>query len=409
MSKTAVVGYANLPNQVHRRSLRQGFTFTLMVVGESGLGKSTFVNTLFSTPIYDLNEDPPLSLDQPTQVQIKTHTTEIEEKGVRLKLNIIDTPGYGDFINNENSWKPILECITERYDNYLDQERRVNRKTMVDNRVHCCLYFISPTGHRLKPLDIEFMKQLHKKVNIIPVIAKADTLTAKESASFKKRILKDLDYHNISIYKITTDAEDDEDTISEANELMSNVPFAVVGSDQEIDVGGKKIKARQYPWGVIEVENEKHCDFVKLRETLIRSHMEDLRETTSENLYESYRTEKLLSSGGGDAPSGGASPFAQFEEEKKKHELKIKKMEQEMNTVFQAKVKEKESKLQQHQDKLTQEHAEQKEQLEKERKQLEEKKRGIEDQTRQQQEAAAAAAASSKDTVKKSKKRSGLF
>lgn len=33
--------------QLHRRAVRQGFTYTVMVMGESGLGKSTFVNSLF--------------------------------------------------------------------------------------------------------------------------------------------------------------------------------------------------------------------------------------------------------------------------------------------------------------------------------------------------------------------------
>lgn len=28
--------------------------------------------------------------------------TVIEENGVRLRLNIVDTPGYGDQVNNEN-------------------------------------------------------------------------------------------------------------------------------------------------------------------------------------------------------------------------------------------------------------------------------------------------------------------
>jgi len=28
--------------------------------------------------------------------------TDIEEKGVRMKLTVIDTPGFGDQINNEN-------------------------------------------------------------------------------------------------------------------------------------------------------------------------------------------------------------------------------------------------------------------------------------------------------------------
>ena len=36
----------------------------------------------------------------------------------------------------------------------------------------------------LKPLDIEFMKQLHDKINIIPVIGKADTMTPEEVETF---------------------------------------------------------------------------------------------------------------------------------------------------------------------------------------------------------------------------------
>lgn len=59
---------------------------------------------------------------------------------------------------------------------------------IVDNRVHACVYFIQPTGHSLKPLDIEVMRRLHTKVNLIPVIAKSDTLTDEEIALFKQRV-----------------------------------------------------------------------------------------------------------------------------------------------------------------------------------------------------------------------------
>lgn len=41
---------------------------------------------------------------------------------------------------------------------------------------------------RLKPIDVEFMRQLHTKVNLIPIIAKADTLTDEEVAEFKHRV-----------------------------------------------------------------------------------------------------------------------------------------------------------------------------------------------------------------------------
>jgi hypothetical protein len=28
-----------------------------------------------------------------------------------LKLNIVDTPGYGDMINNDNCWDPIVKYV----------------------------------------------------------------------------------------------------------------------------------------------------------------------------------------------------------------------------------------------------------------------------------------------------------
>ena len=49
--------------------------------------------------------------------------------------------------------------------------------------------------------------------------------------------------------------------------------------------------------GVLSVENENHCDFVKLREMLIRTNMEDLRETTHFKHYELYRRNKLKQMG----------------------------------------------------------------------------------------------------------------
>ena len=33
----------------------------------------------------------------------------IVENGVRLRLNIVDTPGYGDQVNNDNWW--VFSCF----------------------------------------------------------------------------------------------------------------------------------------------------------------------------------------------------------------------------------------------------------------------------------------------------------
>ena len=46
------VGFGALPDQVYNKAVRKGFEFSLMVVGASGLGKSTMVNSMFLTDIY---------------------------------------------------------------------------------------------------------------------------------------------------------------------------------------------------------------------------------------------------------------------------------------------------------------------------------------------------------------------
>jgi septin family protein len=52
------------------------------------------------------------------------------------------------------------------------------------------------------------------------------------------------------------------------------------------------------------VENEEHCDFVALREALLRVNVEDLRVRTHTYLYEQFRRERLQSMGLGDGGTG---------------------------------------------------------------------------------------------------------
>lgn len=105
-----------------------------------------------------------------------------------VRLTVIDTPGFGDYVNNQNSWLPIIEFLDDQHESYMLQEQQPRRVDKIDLRVHACLYFIRPTGHTLKPLDIEVMKRLSSRVNLIPVVAKADTLTPSDLARFKQRV-----------------------------------------------------------------------------------------------------------------------------------------------------------------------------------------------------------------------------
>ncbi|XP_036051281.1 septin-4 isoform X2 [Onychomys torridus] len=290
------VGFATLPNQVHRKSVKKGFDFTLMVAGESGLGKSTLVNSLFLTDLY--RDRKLLGAEERIMqtVEITKHAVDIEEKGVRLRLTIVDTPGFGDAVNNTECWKPVAEYIDQQFEQYFRDESGLNRKNIQDNRVHCCLYFISPFGHGLRPLDVEFMKALHQRVNIVPILAKADTLTPPEVDRKKCKIREEIEHFGIKIYQFPDcDSDEDEDFKLQDQALKESIPFAVIGSNTVVEARGRRVRGRLYPWGIVEVENPGHCDFVKLRTMLVRTHMQDLKDVTRETHYENYRAQCIQS------------------------------------------------------------------------------------------------------------------
>lgn len=141
------VGFDSITRQIEHKLLKRGFQFNVMVVGmyhplasfpflidihlslgQTGLGKSTMINTIFASHLIDskgrFEADEPVR--QTTEIHpvshgrhfslslffvlILTHATVITENGVRLRLNIVDTPGFGDLVNNEN-WHAFLSLF----------------------------------------------------------------------------------------------------------------------------------------------------------------------------------------------------------------------------------------------------------------------------------------------------------
>ncbi|VDN36974.1 unnamed protein product [Gongylonema pulchrum] len=139
------VGFANFPNQVFRRAIKNGFEFTLMVVGCSGLGKSTFINSLFCAEINNVEME---NRTVTPTLQIEEKMVRLVENGVTLNLTLVDCPGFGDALDNSQCWEPIVNFIEKKYLDYFSEETKIERSAIIpDKRVHLCLYFISPTGH----------------------------------------------------------------------------------------------------------------------------------------------------------------------------------------------------------------------------------------------------------------------
>lgn len=98
--------------------------------------------------------------------------------------------------------------------------------------------------------------------------------------------------NGIDVYPQKEFDEDAEDRL--VNEKFREmIPFAVVGSDHEYQVNGKRILGRKTKWGTIEVENTTHCEFAYLRDLLIRTHMQNIKDITSNIHFEAYRVKRL--------------------------------------------------------------------------------------------------------------------
>jgi len=371
------VGFDSLPDQLVNKAVRGGFTFNVMCIGETGLGKSTLMDSLFNTSFESMPAD-----HKSPDVKLKSRTYELEESSVRLNLTLCETVGYGDQINKEDSFKSIVDYIDNQFESYLQEELKIKRNlaSFHDTRIHACLYFITPNGHGLKSLDLVCMKKLDSKVNIVPVIAKADTVNKQELTNFKQKVMSELLNNNVQIYQFPVSDE----TIAETNKTMnSHLPFAIVGSNDFVKVGNKMVRARQYPWGVVQVENENHCDFTKLREMLIRTNMEDLRDTTHSRHFEVYRKHRLQEMGFSDSDVGAGGKSSSFAEQyntrRASHLSSLQQKEEDMRQKFVIRVKEKEGELKEAEKELHAKFDDMKISVSDEKKRVEEQRRILEE------------------------------
>ncbi|EDM13500.1 rCG21523, isoform CRA_b [Rattus norvegicus] len=151
--------------------------------------------------------------------------------------------------------------------------------------------------------------------------------------------MSELSSNGVHIYQFLADDE----ATAQVNS-SGLLPFAVVGSMEEVKVGKRMVKGRHYPWGVLQVENENHCDFVKLRDLLLCTHMEDLKDQTHTQHYECYRSSRLQKLGFSDkGPNNKPVSFQEmYEAKRQEFHDQCQREEEELKQTFMQRVKEKE-------------------------------------------------------------------
>ncbi|KAF3922055.1 Septin-7 [Dactylellina cionopaga] len=142
-----------------------------------------------------------------------------------LERNVcfVDTPGYGAGTSYSECIEPVVKYV----------ERQLERITsIIDGNEGDLLSFLTGNGspqidvvlyvilHRLKPVDIDFMRKMSGLTNVLPVIAKSDTLTPAQTTELKLSILNGLRNAGIRAFLFGKSADD------VARGLPSCPPFA---------------------------------------------------------------------------------------------------------------------------------------------------------------------------------------
>ena len=348
----------NRRRDVHKNTIK----YNILLLGADSLGKSTFANNLLNKKIFtnDLsnqykniiptvseknhsypsdNEDDAVKITKPVKVALYTngynlldsvsssnsnsgdHQSDGENDALfhlksvdvsissddeELNLTLLKSVCFGTSINNEQSITELQVFMEDLFDEVLAEETRIKRNPRFeDGRVHVTLYFLEPNGHGLKELDLKAMKVLSKYTNVLPIIARSDTFNSSELKEFKQKIMDDLDYYHIPVFKfsVSNDVldeqfEEDLDTIKDNEYLDSIQPFSIVTSD-EVNSDGQYY--RSYNWmsnnnSAVLIDSMECNELAVLKRVLFGSHLQDFKDTMTNFLYETYRSNKLQTS-----------------------------------------------------------------------------------------------------------------
>ena len=186
----------------------------------------------------------------------------------RLDVTLIDTPGYSDVIvGTEASFNAVLQEVEARYQRHSTQQFDARTKMERSGLVHACIVFLSP--HRMMEDDLQMMEKLQPLCPLLPVIAKADTMTSDEAVRYKdqvRRILKNRNVTTAAIKPSAWLAIEKRHASEHGFKPNYQLPLAVMASTMADKQGNSR---RSYPWGDALPNHPMHSELTALREVLM--------------------------------------------------------------------------------------------------------------------------------------------
>lgn len=155
-------------------------TLNVMILGKTGVGKSTLINNIFNQAMAETG------IGKPVTKMIR----KIEKPD--FPLAIYDTPGLE--LGGENAIESLLDEVVGEIGKGI-------RSGEIGKAVHCIWYCISTPSHRFEQAEIDFLKQFLGKTTEydIPVIV---VLTQSYSKTDAKTLKHEIEKENLPIVNI---------------------------------------------------------------------------------------------------------------------------------------------------------------------------------------------------------------
>lgn len=282
-----------------RKNSRQVIYLNVLLIGPRGIGKHSFLENLVknseqSKIIEELGNEG--SENESSNATSKHYSVNIHNDVSSPIAMDVTLCNIMDRLNNSSSPRKLREYIESQLNSYLMDEFKVSRENgyndTLDRRLHVFLLFIDGSANGLHEVEIEILKEIYSLINVIVVVGKADRFTVGEMESLKSRVREDILKHNISIFDFGNDFMDDIFEESEHTLIKDQQPFSII------------LSKRETPNQNISNGEDKHSDVKSignsvsnldiLKGLILGSHLQELKYSTNNFIYEKFRTRKLL-------------------------------------------------------------------------------------------------------------------
>ncbi|SCW46046.1 small GTP-binding protein domain-containing protein [Ruminococcaceae bacterium YRB3002] len=183
----------------------------IMVLGKTGVGKSTLINSIFETRVVEAGVGKPVT----------NNISKVEQQGFPLVL--FDTPGLE--LTGANDFDSLTKQITSLIKQYFTDN-------IEGNEIHCILYCVSTASHRFEAAEADFLKSILEGVKDynVPVIVVLTQSFSRQDAAELKGVIENENLPIAAIVPVLADEyEVDEDLIippyglDELTETMSGI------------------------------------------------------------------------------------------------------------------------------------------------------------------------------------------